>query len=190
MSNSGSHRSSGSHPELGTPPNGVLAAVRLGGKRWQAAQCAPILRPAQCAAQYVRMSTEHQRYSTENQSYAMREYAEKRGLEIVCTYAHEGKSGLRLDGRDALNRLIADVGTGQSDFSTILVTMSAAGADFRTPTRAHTTSTSAKGLESTSSTAPSSSKAIAALFRPLSKVPSGGRGRKLESHRVRRLSMT
>lgn len=32
-----------------------------------------------------------------------------------------GKSGLRLDGRDALKRLIDDVQTGKADFSTILV---------------------------------------------------------------------
>jgi DNA invertase Pin-like site-specific DNA recombinase len=67
------------------------------------------------------MSTEHQRYSTENQADAIREYAERRGLEIVRTYADEGKSGLRLDGRDALKQLIADVENGRADFSTILV---------------------------------------------------------------------
>ena len=53
------------------------------------------------AAQYVRMSTEHQKYSTENQSEAMQQYAARRGIEIVRTYADEGKSGLSLDGRDA-----------------------------------------------------------------------------------------
>ena len=35
------------------------------------------------AAQYVRMSTEHQQYSTENQADAIREYAAKRDIEIV-----------------------------------------------------------------------------------------------------------
>src|SRR5258708_2332055 len=73
------------------------------------------------AAEYVRMSTEHQKYSTENQADAIRLYAEKRGLEIVRTYADEGKSGLRIDGRDALKRLISDVQNGQGDFETILV---------------------------------------------------------------------
>jgi DNA invertase Pin-like site-specific DNA recombinase len=67
------------------------------------------------------MSTEHQRYSTENQSDVIRQYAAHRGIEIVRTYADEGKSGLRLKGRDALTRLIADVTTGQADFTTILV---------------------------------------------------------------------
>ena len=46
------------------------------------------------AAQYVRMSTEHQQYSTHNQADKIREYADKRGIEIVKTYADDGKSGL------------------------------------------------------------------------------------------------
>ena len=46
------------------------------------------------AAQYVRMSTEHQQYSTENQADKIREYAARRNIEIVRTYADEGKSGL------------------------------------------------------------------------------------------------
>lgn len=50
------------------------------------------------AAEYVRMSTEHQQYSTQNQADKIREYAAHRGIEIVRTYADEGKSGLRLDG--------------------------------------------------------------------------------------------
>ena len=73
------------------------------------------------AVQYVRMSTEHQKYSTENQAAAMQQYAARRGLEIVRTYADEGKSGLRLDGRDALKQLIEDVQSGGADFGTILV---------------------------------------------------------------------
>src|SRR4051812_25832940 len=76
---------------------------------------------AALAAQYVRMSTEHQKYSTENQADIIREYARKRGLEIVRTYADEGKSGLKLQGRDALKRLIADVESGSVNFETILV---------------------------------------------------------------------
>ena len=64
------------------------------------------------AAEYVRMSTEHQKYSTENQAEAIRQYAARRGIEVVRTYADEGKSGLRLDGRDALKQLIDDVQRG------------------------------------------------------------------------------
>lgn len=77
--------------------------------------------PPPRAAQYVRMSTEHQKYSTENQAEAIRLYAERRGFEIVRTYADEGKSGLRLDGREALQRLLADVESGLADFEAILV---------------------------------------------------------------------
>ena len=77
--------------------------------------------PLARAAQYVRMSTEHQKYSTENQADTIALYAAKRGFEIVRTYADAGKSGLRLDGREALQKLIADVRTGAADFTTILV---------------------------------------------------------------------
>jgi DNA invertase Pin-like site-specific DNA recombinase len=67
------------------------------------------------------MSTEHQQYSTENQADAIRQYAERRGIEIVRTYADEGRSGLRLDGRDGLKQLIYDVQSGNADFAMILV---------------------------------------------------------------------
>lgn len=73
------------------------------------------------AAEYVRMSTEHQQYSTENQADKIREYASRRGIEIVRTYADEGKSGLRIDGRQALQQLIQDVETRRADFQIILV---------------------------------------------------------------------
>jgi hypothetical protein len=67
------------------------------------------------------MSTEHQKYSTENQGEIIRRYAEQRGLALVRTYEDSGKSGLRIDGRDALKRLIDDVRSGVADFSAILV---------------------------------------------------------------------
>ena len=73
------------------------------------------------AAEYVRMSTEHQQYSTENQADKIREYAARRGIEIIKTYADAGKSGLRIDGRQALQQLIKDVETGAADFQIILV---------------------------------------------------------------------
>ncbi|WP_230940734.1 recombinase family protein [Burkholderia diffusa] len=73
------------------------------------------------AAEYVRMSTEHQQYSTENQADKIREYAERRGIQIVRTYADEGKSGLSIDRRQALQRLIRDVESGDADFEMILV---------------------------------------------------------------------
>ncbi len=73
------------------------------------------------AAQYVRMSTEHQQYSTENQRDAIAEFARARGFRIVRTYADDGKSGLRLEGREALRRMLADVQGGSADFKAILV---------------------------------------------------------------------
>lgn len=73
------------------------------------------------AAQYVRMSTENQQYSTHNQADKIREYAEKRGIEIIKTYADDGKSGLSIGGRASLQKLIADVETGAADFNVILV---------------------------------------------------------------------
>lgn len=44
------------------------------------------------AAEYVRMSTEHQQYSTENQAAKIREYAERRGISIVRTYAYTNQA--------------------------------------------------------------------------------------------------
>ena len=78
---------------------------------------APLFR----AAEYVRMSTEHQQYSTENQADKIREYAAKRNIEIIRTYADEGKSGLNIGGRLSLQKLIRDVETGVADFQIILV---------------------------------------------------------------------
>lgn len=73
------------------------------------------------AAQYVRMSTEHQKYSTENQRDIIQEYADAHEMSIVRTYADDGKSGLSIDGRNALKKLIEDVESGQADFDVILV---------------------------------------------------------------------
>jgi DNA invertase Pin-like site-specific DNA recombinase len=73
------------------------------------------------AVKYVRMSTEHQQYSTENQADKITEYAAKRRIEIIRTYADEGKSGLRIEGRLGLQELIRFVESGQADFQIILV---------------------------------------------------------------------
>jgi DNA invertase Pin-like site-specific DNA recombinase len=72
------------------------------------------------AAQYLRKSTDHQRYSTLNQSDTNHAYAACRGMEIVRTYADEGRSGLTLGGRDALQQLIDDVQSGTPGFDVIL----------------------------------------------------------------------
>lgn len=73
------------------------------------------------AAEYVRMSTEHQQYSTENQSDAIHRYAATRNFQIIRTYSDAGKSGLNIRGRDALQQLIEDVQSGRADFEAILV---------------------------------------------------------------------
>jgi DNA invertase Pin-like site-specific DNA recombinase len=73
------------------------------------------------AVQYVRMSTEHQQYSIDNQCEVIREYAARRGFEIVRTYADGAKSGLKIENRDSLQQLLADVHSGTADFKAILV---------------------------------------------------------------------
>ncbi|WP_282582731.1 recombinase family protein, partial [Pseudomonas umsongensis] len=76
---------------------------------------------AALAAAYVRMSTEHQQYSTENQLDTIRLYAVTHDLEINKVYTDAGKSGLRLEGRNALKQLFFDVESGRADYSTVLV---------------------------------------------------------------------
>ena len=61
------------------------------------------------------MSTDHQEYSTENQAVAIRRYAEEHNMEIVKTYSDDGKSGLQIKGRAALQQLIEDVKTGATE---------------------------------------------------------------------------
>ncbi|TWB66631.1 recombinase family protein [Bradyrhizobium sacchari] len=73
------------------------------------------------AAQYVRMSTDHQRYSIENQAAAIAAYAMAHGLKIVRTYRDDGVSGLGIKNRPGLSGLIADVRRGMADFDHILI---------------------------------------------------------------------
>ncbi|QEW18689.1 RepB plasmid partitioning protein [Marinibacterium anthonyi] len=73
------------------------------------------------AVAYVRMSTDHQKYSTENQLDVIRSYAAARGLQILRVFEDSGRSGLRLDGREALQNLMGEVQSGQADFKAILV---------------------------------------------------------------------
>jgi DNA invertase Pin-like site-specific DNA recombinase len=75
----------------------------------------------QRAPQYVRMSTDKKVYSTQNQSDAIAAYAALHNLTIVRTYSDEGRSGLRMDGRQGLKELIGDVVLGNADFNRILV---------------------------------------------------------------------
>lgn len=73
------------------------------------------------AIAYVRMSTDHQKYSTENQLDVIRNYATARGMTILRVFEDSGRSGLRLDGREALQNLMSEVQSGLADFTAILV---------------------------------------------------------------------
>jgi DNA invertase Pin-like site-specific DNA recombinase len=73
------------------------------------------------AAQYLRMSTEHQQYSLENQSLAIQRYAESHGFEIIRTYSDAAKSGLVLRHRTGLRQLLQDVVSGAATYRAILV---------------------------------------------------------------------
>jgi DNA invertase Pin-like site-specific DNA recombinase len=73
------------------------------------------------AAQYLRMSTEHQQYSLENQSTAILKYAESLGFMVVRTYSDAAKSGLALKHRKGLRQLLQDVVSGTSEYRAILV---------------------------------------------------------------------
>lgn len=84
-------------------------------------QSTPSEPDAKPAAQYIRMSTEHQQYSTENQAKVIAQYAEEKGYKIIVTYADGGRSGLTFEGRQALKQLIHDVQNGRVSFENILV---------------------------------------------------------------------
>ncbi len=75
----------------------------------------------QKAAAYVRMSTDEQQYSIESQIQAILIYARAHSIIVVRTYADEGRSGLTIERRDALQQLLADVREGRADFTLILV---------------------------------------------------------------------
>jgi len=73
------------------------------------------------AAQYLRVSTEHQQYSLENQSAAIAAYAAKAGYVITRTYADEGKSGLVIKRREGLRKLLNDVINEDAEYKAIMV---------------------------------------------------------------------
>jgi DNA invertase Pin-like site-specific DNA recombinase len=77
--------------------------------------------PGRRAAQYIRMSKEHQRYSPMHQKAAIAAYAAEHGHRIVRTYADEGVSGLSMRRRAGLQALLSDVLAGEADFETVLV---------------------------------------------------------------------
>jgi DNA invertase Pin-like site-specific DNA recombinase len=73
------------------------------------------------AAQYLRMSTEHQRYSMANQTATILAYAARVGFLVTRTYRDAGKSGLVVNRRDGLRQLLQDVVSGEAEYKAILV---------------------------------------------------------------------
>ena len=73
------------------------------------------------AVAYLRMSTEHQQYSTENQIAVIESYAAEHDMEIVASYSDEARSGLRLENRPGMQRMLEDAKLKESGFDTILV---------------------------------------------------------------------
>jgi len=73
------------------------------------------------AAQYLRMSTEHQQYSIDNQARSIEQYAKAHGFSITRTYADSAKSGLLLRNRPGLCELLQDVASGKTEHKAILV---------------------------------------------------------------------
>jgi DNA invertase Pin-like site-specific DNA recombinase len=73
------------------------------------------------AAQYVRMSTEHQQYSIENQSAAIALYAAAHNLGIIPSFVDWGKTGMTIRQRKGLQDLIRAVESGEADFTDVLV---------------------------------------------------------------------
>src|ERR1700688_3610319 len=73
------------------------------------------------AAQYLRMSTDHQQYSLDNQADAISRYAEAHGFVVVRTFSDEAKSGLSITRRSALKQLLKETVEGHKDFKAILV---------------------------------------------------------------------
>lgn len=73
------------------------------------------------AAMYVRMSSRPQDHSIEHQCARLQQFADDHSIEVVKLYADAGKSGLRINGRDGLQELMADVQARRTDFEMVLV---------------------------------------------------------------------
>ena len=73
------------------------------------------------AVAYLRMSTEHQQYSTEHQIAVIERYAVEHDAEIVATYSDDARSGLQLENRPGMRRMLEDAKRKDSGFEMILV---------------------------------------------------------------------
>lgn len=110
---------------LELPPDCSRLAITTNNRSMNAAVSSPVPPPPAArglvpAAAYVRMSTEHQQYSTENQLDRIKDYAARRGLDIVHVFTDAGKSGLNARGRDGLRQMLEEVQSGQARFKCIL----------------------------------------------------------------------
>ena len=68
------------------------------------------------AAIYIRVSSKEQvqGFSLAAQDRELTAFCAREGLDIVQRYADEGKSGLKIEGRESLQRLLADVKEGRA----------------------------------------------------------------------------
>jgi DNA invertase Pin-like site-specific DNA recombinase len=73
------------------------------------------------AAQYLRMSTEHQQYSLDNHAAAISRYADLNNFSVTYTYRDAGKSGLVFKERPGLCNLLNEVIHGDAPYKAILV---------------------------------------------------------------------
>lgn len=73
------------------------------------------------AAQYLRMSRDHQDYSLRNQARFIASYAPSHGFKVIKTYIDPGESGLTLRERPGLQALLADVIKPDCPFKRVLV---------------------------------------------------------------------
>ena len=71
--------------------------------------------------QYVRMSSDMQKLSIENQCAANEKYARMHDMEIIDTYRDEAKSGLRIENRSGIKKLLKDVQERSKNFQAVLV---------------------------------------------------------------------
>lgn len=72
---------------------------------------------------YTRVSTAAQieGYSLEAQQEKLHQYAEYKGLKIVCEYCDAGKSGKSIKGRPSFMKMLDDISSEKDDISYILV---------------------------------------------------------------------
>jgi DNA invertase Pin-like site-specific DNA recombinase len=75
----------------------------------------------QCAAEYLRASTDHQELSVENQHVVIADYADRHGLSVVRSYTDPGRTGLTFRDRPGLKQLISDIQSGEAPFQVVLV---------------------------------------------------------------------